>query len=209
MFIQNQFRETDETKIVEFIQANPFAAVVSFDGGKPIATHIPIEITKSSEGQFVLEGHVARANPQWKTLEQTEEVLTIFSGAHSYISPRWYDEPHSTVPTWSYLIVHVYGKPRLITDAAELGEHLVKLVERYENQTSYDLSKVPAAAMERLTRGIVGFKIAVTRFEASFKLNQNRNWQSYQNIITELEKQTDDDSRTIAEAMKQCEKFSQ
>jgi transcriptional regulator len=56
--------------------------------------------------------------------------------------------------------------------------------------------------MGKLTRGIVGFKITVTRFEASFKLNQNRNWQSYQNIIKEFEKQSDDASRTIAEAMK-------
>lgn len=202
MFIESQFRETDEEKIVEFIQSNPFAALVSYDGGKPIATHIPLEIAGSGNGQFVLEGHVARANPQWKTLVENEEVLTIFSGAHSYTSPRWYDEPHSTVPTWSYMIIHAYGKPRLITDEAELAEHLVKLVDRYENQTSYDLSKVPAATMGKLTRGIVGFKITVTRFEASFKLNQNRNWQSYQNIIKEFEKQSDDASRTIAEAMK-------
>ncbi|MBA2527027.1 MAG: FMN-binding negative transcriptional regulator [Pyrinomonadaceae bacterium] len=42
MFIQSQFRETDEENIVEFIQANPFAVVISFDGGKPIATHISV-----------------------------------------------------------------------------------------------------------------------------------------------------------------------
>jgi len=41
MLIQNQFRETDTKKIVEFIKANPFAAVVSYDGGKPVASHIP------------------------------------------------------------------------------------------------------------------------------------------------------------------------
>jgi transcriptional regulator len=64
MFIQSQFRETDEEKIVEFIQANPFAAVISFDGGKPIATHIPFEIVREADGQFVLEAHFARANPQ-------------------------------------------------------------------------------------------------------------------------------------------------
>ena len=203
MFIQSHFRETDESKIVEFIRANPFAAVVSYDGGKPVATHLPLEIASGSGGgQYVLEGHVARANPQWKTLVENGEILTIFSGAHTYTSPRWNDEPHSTVPTWSYMIVHVYGKPRLMTDESELGEHLVKLVERYENQTSYDLTKVPAATMKKLTRGIVGFKITVTRFEASFKLNQNRNRQSYQNIIKELEKQPDDASGTIAEAMK-------
>jgi transcriptional regulator len=100
------------------------------------------------------------------------------------------------------MIAHVYGKPRLITDETELGEHLVKLVERYENQTTYDLTKVPAATMKKLTRGVVGFKVSVTRFEASFKLNQNRNEQSYQNIIAELEKRPDDNSRTIAIAMK-------
>ena len=127
-------------------------------GGQLIATHIPIELTKNSDGHFVLEGHVARANPQWKSLEKTDAVLTIISGAHAYISPRWYDEPHSTVTTWSYMIVHVYGKPRLITDAAELGEHLVKMVERYEHETSYDLARVPVVATEKLMRGAVGFK---------------------------------------------------
>ena len=203
MFTHSLFRETDEARIVQFIREHPFAAVVSLDGGRPSATHIPIEITKNSEGHFVLEGHVARANPQWKTLEEADEVLTIISGAHAYISPRWYDEPHSTVPTWSYMIVHVYGKPHLITDAAELGEHLVKLVERYEHETSYDLARVPAATMEKLTNGVVGFKILVSRFDAAFKLNQSRNRQSYESIISELEKQPDDNSRTIAEAMKE------
>jgi transcriptional regulator len=90
MFIQNHFRETDEEKIVEFIKANPFAAIVSFNGDKLIATHIPFEIVRNSDGQFVLEAHLARANPQWKTLTESEEVLTIFTGAHAYISPRWY-----------------------------------------------------------------------------------------------------------------------
>lgn len=202
MFIHSVFRENDEATIVDFIREHPFAAVVSIDGGRPIATHIPVEITKNSDGQFVLEGHVASANPQWKTLEETDEVLTIISGSHAYISPRWYDEPHSTVPTWSYMLVHVYGKARLITDPAELVEHLVRLVERYENKTGYDLTRVPAATMEKLTRGVVGFKISVSRFEAAFKLNQSRNRQSYESIISELEKQPDDNSRRIAEAMR-------
>lgn len=202
MFIQNHFRETDEEKIVEFIKANPFAAVVSYDGGKPIATHLPFEITREADGQFVLEAHFARAIPQWKTFNRNEEILTSFTGAHAYISPRWYDEPHSTVPTWSYMIVHVYGKPRLMTNETELGEYLVKLVRRHENQTSYDLSTVPTATMEKLTGGVVGFKITVTRFEAAFKLNQNRNERSYQNIIAELEKRTDENSHKIADAIK-------
>jgi transcriptional regulator len=205
MFIQSHFRETDEEKIVEFIKANPFAAVVSYDGDKPIAAHLPFEITKDDDGQFVLEAHFARANPQWKTFNRSEEILTIFTGAHSYISPRWYNEPHSTVPTWSYMIVHVYGKPRVITDETELGSHLAKLVTRYESRTNYDLTKVPAATIKKLTGGVVGFKIAVTRFEAAFKLNQNRNERSYQNIIAELEKRTDENSHKIADAMKSVE----
>ena len=56
--------------------------------------------------------------------------------------------------------------------------------------------------MEKLTRGVAGFKISVSRFEAAFKLNQSRNRQSYERIISELEKLPDDNSRTIAEAMR-------
>lgn len=177
--------------------------------GRPFATHIPFEIKKNRDGGFVLEGHVARANPQWETLAENETVLTIFQGAHSYISPRWYSKPHSTVPTWSYMIVHVYGKPRLVTDTLELDEHLEALVARYEHGTAYDLSKVPAATMTNLKRGVVGFKISVTGFDASFKLNQTRDAWTFENIIRELEKSGTENSVSLANEMRQLKRKGQ
>lgn len=202
MFIQSLFRETNQDRIIDFMRQNPFAAIVSFDGEKPVGTHIPVEVSVDSNNKLYLEGHVARANPQWKTFGEQKEILVIFSGAHVYISPRWYAEPHSTVPTWAYMIVHVYGRTAIMTDS-QLQAHLAKLVNRYENGTSYDLAKVPAETMKHLTSAVVGFYLEVTKIEASFKLNQNRDPKSYAGIIAELEKSSDENSQLIAAAMRE------
>ena len=48
---------------------------------------------------------------------------------------------------------------------------------------------------------IVGFQIEVSRMEASFKLSQNRDRESYENVITELYRRGDDNSAAVADGM--------
>jgi transcriptional regulator len=50
-------------------------------------------------------------------------------------------------------------------------------------------------------KAIVGFQIQVTHIEANFKLSQNRNEHDYDNIISELNSRSDDNSRAVAQAM--------
>jgi transcriptional regulator len=156
------------------------------------------------EGDSIhINGHMAVANKQWRTFNPEQEVLAIFSGPHTYISPRWYD--HVNVPTWNYLSIHVYGYPSLITDHAELHAMLSRLVDKYEANSgaipTYRLETLPEDFVEREMNAIVGFQMQVTRLEASFKLSQNRNEQDYDNIITELNRRTDDNSLAVARAM--------
>lgn len=205
MYIPKLYREEDRVKILEFIQQNDFATLVTYDGEKPVASHLLMGILEEDETLFV-NGHMSRANPHWKTFENNPEVLVIFQGAHTYISPTWYN--HVNVPTWNYQSVHVYGKPRIIIDYDEAYELLNLLIDRYESTSHYRLESLPKDFVEKEINGIVAFQIEVTRIEANYKLSQNRKDEDYANIIKQLDKRTDDLSHDVAEAMRQNRSYS-
>lgn len=203
MYTPSRFQETDNEKIFAFVRANPFAALVSNDGKRAIATHLPLELEQDG-GKLFLIGHVARANPQWRTITQNPEVMAIFNGAHVYISPRWYAASLENVPTWNYTVAHVYGKPETIENRDTLFQAVKKLVDRYEAGSDYSLEKVAPEYVEKLLKAIVGIRVEVTKIEVSFKLSQHhREFPHYQNVIAELERAGDENSLAVAQAMRE------
>ena len=205
MYIPKLYREEDREKILEFLQQNNFPTLVTHDGEKLIATHLPVEVNQTEDRRPRTEGaglrvygHMSRANPQWKSFGEGE-VLLIFQGAHTYISPRWYD--HVNVPTWNYMMVHVYGKVRLV-EGDELYSLLSRLVQKHEVQTSYSLEGLPQDFVQKEMNGVVGFAVDVTRVDAGYKLSQNRNDEDHENIVRELEGRGDDNSVEVAKEMK-------
>ena len=152
MYIPTRFLETDRETILSFVEQNSFAALISYDGEKPIATHLPLLVEKSENGNVYLVGHIARANRQWKTFAQADEVLAVFAGAHAYISTRWYDAPEQNVPTWNYQSVHAYGKPEIVKEKSTLIEMLGRLIERFEPDTGYSLEAVAPEVTNNLVR---------------------------------------------------------
>ena len=198
MHIPKLYREEDRETILAFLRQNNFPALVTIDGNRPVATHLPVEIEADDDGQLTVYGHMSRANPHWQTFGP-HEVLLIFQGAHTYISPRWYT--HTNVPTWNYQIVHVYGRVRLIEGEALHGL-LSRLVAHHEAASTYRLEGLPADFVQREIRGVVGFAIEVTRLDAGYKLSQNRNDEDHARIIDHLEQRSDEFSSEIAEAMR-------
>jgi transcriptional regulator len=203
MYIPKLFHETRWPEIKRVIEENGFATVISCDSGTPVATHAPLRLIESADGATKLQGHVSIANPQWRLFEQAGRTLAIFTGPHSYISPRWYD--HVNVPTWNYIAVHAYGKPRVVSDPAEVREMLQGLVNQYEGsyqgENRYTIEGLPPDFLAGQMKGIVGFEIAVDDIQASFKLSQNRNETSYENVVGELSKSHDAQVRKVAEIM--------
>lgn len=203
MYIPKLYQVTDEAVISKFIQQNSFATLVSCDQQMPVATHLPLEFVQSANGEKFLHGHMSRANKHWHTFNSENDVLAIFSGPHTYVSARWYQQVN--VPTWNYMVVHAYGKPRLITDHDELYAMLKQLVDRYEahavTDKPYKLETLPPDYVEREMRGIVGFEIKINRLEAKFKLSQNRQQQDYDNVIVELQKSDDGNALAAAQVM--------
>ena len=170
MYIPPYYKNEDLAEVKGFIKANSFGILVNEVKGKPWATHIPMEL-ETINGTDYLVGHIAKANPQWKSFSKNK-VLCIFHGPHAYVSSSWYKEEE--VPTWDYIAVHVYGDLQILSEK-ETMESLHRLVERYEQQSEKPISLHDMSPKTlRQVKGVVGFKIAITEIQATYKLSQTR-----------------------------------
>ncbi len=134
------------------------------------ATHVPL-LLKRDEGRFgTLYGHVARANPHVKLFGS--EALAVFSGPHAYVSPTWYSDRTANVPTWNYVAVHCAGTP--VVYEGDVREHLSEMVGRYEGTDGWSFGELAPEVQETMPRGIVGFRMEITRIEGKAKLSQNK-----------------------------------
>ncbi len=179
MYVPETFALTDPEQIRNVIRDYDFGLLVTANGGGPTATHLPFLLDETSGAQGTLFGHMARPNRHWRDLEAMDpddEVLVIFQGPHSYISPSWYGPEAKAVPTWNYVAVHVYGRPRVIRARDQIMHLLEKMVNAQEARLEdpWSLDRLETGFVETMTRGIVCFEIAITRIEAKAKLSQNK-----------------------------------
>lgn len=181
MYIPEHFRVRDHANALGFMKANPFVVLVSSQPDGPFATHIPVVIREIGD-QLLLRGHVARANPHWKYLEQQPRCLTIFHGPHAYVSTTNY-VARENVPTWNYGAVHVYGNCRTYAEPSQLLAMLNDLIPTFEAAYGEHWDSLSEAYRSRMLGHIVGFEITVTEIEAKFKLSQNRTREEQQNVI--------------------------
>jgi len=199
MYIPKVYENKNLEEVKQFIQENSFGILVTQQNGKPLATHIPLELSKNIENEDVLVGHISKANPQWHNFEDKGDVLAIFNGPHSYVSSSWYD--FEEVPTWNYIAVHVYGTIKTIIGDA-LYESLKHLMEKYEKASKNPLKiEDMSDKTMRQINGIIGFEIDITDIQAAYKLSQNRDDKNHQTIISELKEKNNQGSKKIASRM--------
>ena len=199
MYIPHHYKNEDLEEVKEFIRQNSFAILVNQVNGKPWASHIPLELSENNQGEDILVGHIAKANPQWKSFGSGDKVLAIFNGPHSYVSSSWYKEEE--VPTWNYIAVHIYGQI-VIQDQQALHKSLDALVNKYEKESKNPISinKLSPKTMRQI-RGVVGFEISIAEIHAAYKLSQGRP-EDHLRIIDELEQRKASGSLDIAGEMR-------
>jgi transcriptional regulator len=210
MYVPEHFRIRHHEDTIAFMRANPFAILISTIDSGPFATHLPLSVRgqpaeDGREEKVILRGHVAKANPHWRYLEQNPQCLSIFHGPHAYVSPTSYTARES-VPTWNYAAVHVYGEARLFSSESpddELHEMLYELVETFEPSYRRQWEDLSEKYRENMLRQIVGFEIVATKVEGKFKLSQNRIREDQAKVIASLEKSPDCVVSGVAEMMKQ------
>jgi transcriptional regulator len=199
IYIPRHFEQKDLQRLHALIQADSFGTFITGADGEVQVSHLPFLL---DAGRGVLRAHMARGNPQWRTLAPEREVLAIFHGPHHYVSPSWYTL-HPSVPTWNYAVVHAHGMPRLV-EAPEALERLVRdLVEHHEafSEQPWRMD-LPTDYMQKMLAGIVGFEIDITRLEGKFKLSQNRPAADRPRVVDALERIGSDDARGVAALMR-------
>ncbi|NGA84224.1 FMN-binding negative transcriptional regulator [Staphylococcus aureus] len=200
MYIPKFFQVNDFKEIEQFIQSNSFGMIVTEDQGKPLATHLPLIFQKNGDDYYI-SGHIAKGNPQWKTLNGNGNVLIIYQGAHAYVSSSCYEKEN--VPTWNYQAVHLYGEATVLNEQ-ETIDGLKTLLTKYEqNRENPVLWDNLAENTQMQAKAIVGFKVKIKKIEAAYKMSQNRNEQDYNNIIKNLEDEHNSSSKAVADVMKE------
>ena len=177
-----------------------FAAIVSQVDGLPFATHLPFVVEEEAE-QIRLLAHFAKANPQWRSLEG-QTALVIFNEPHAYISPSLY-EKEQNVPTWNYVAVHAYGKPNLILEEKSVFDLLEKQMQAFEGEYLAQWARLSQEYKNAMVKGIVAFEIPVEKWEAKWKLSQNKPEQDRVKVAAHLLESQDGVARLTGEMMRE------
>jgi len=178
MYVPDHFSVSERNEIFAFVDANAFGQLISIDGERPFASHLPFLVASDRKS---IQCHLARQNPQWQHL-QDQQVLVTFLGPHDYISPSWYQTPG--VPTWNYQAVHVYGRCRVFEDAETLAGVVEALSRRYES--AFEKPWQPQYR-DAMLKAIVGVEISIDEIEAKYKLSQNRPVTDQQGVVDHLD----------------------
>ncbi len=182
MYIPASFAETNQSTLHDFIDRHSFGVLVNQGERAPDASHIPFLLNRNEGPRGQLTGHVARANPQWKSLEDSQ-VLVIFSGPHTYVSPAWY-EAKNVVPIWNYVAVHVYGRvDSSLTRTGCWTSCVIQSTSMKRIARTWSLDDPDDDFVHGLLNAIVGFDIDIERLEGKWKLNQNHDEQRRQKVV--------------------------
>lgn len=188
---------------MDFIEAHPFAFLTgSFLSGTQVATQVPM-LLEERDGALYLQGHIMRNTDHHKAFVENPNALAVFTGPSCYVSASWYSDPQIG-STWNYISVQMAGKIRFMTET-ELTGLMRKLTLRFEegnllSPTYFD--NLPDQFLSKMMPAIAGIEIRADRLEHVFKLSQNRDEKSYDNIIARLEAQGGDSARIALEMRK-------
>ena len=202
MYNVPHFKTSDKDEIIAFMHAHPFIMLCGVaENNTPVVTNVPVLIEQRDDKIYLL-AHVMRKQDHTKAFEANPNVLAVFSGAHTYVSASWYENKQSA-STWNYQAVHAIGILKFLDDAG-LYNILTKLTAKFEQDHNSPslVNKMDETYVNNMMKAIVAFEIEVTDLQHVFKLSQNRDEKSYENIIEQLDSK-DADAKTIADTMRE------
>lgn len=212
MYIPKHFEIAEFAEVVRFVAQVRSADLVTVNEmGLPISTLLPCmwdtaSTAASNYGSLVM--HMARANPQWKSVGQGTPGLAIVHGPQAYISPSNYESKstdHKAVPTWNYQSVHLSGTVEISEDTQMLRQIVSGLTDLHESGRTapWSADQADAKYFEAQLKGIVAIILHVDKFEAKYKLSQNRSATDRAAVIVDLLNGCHSGDEEIANAMKE------
>lgn len=189
MFIPKAFERREPGDLYALIEQRPLGTLVTEIDGRLEAAHVPILADRDIGENGQLRFHLAGMNPMCTALDGKRELLCVFVGPETYISPDWYRTEHM-VPTWNYASVHAYGKPARLDDEAlcELLDDLSAVGEGRLPKTPWTTAKMPADTYAKMRGAIVGYRMPIERLEGKWKMSQNRSAGDREAVAAELKR---------------------
>lgn len=202
MYIPPAFRMEDLPAIHADMKATRLSNVVTATAEGLMATPLPLYLEETEGSLGVLYGHLARANPQWKT-PPVGEAMVLFSGPDAYVTPSWCatkQETGKVVPTWNYAAVHAYGPVEFFEDAGRLRAVVERLTNLHEGERAapWMVGDAPDDFIKAQLRGIVGLRLPITRLEGKRKMSQNRSVEDRSGVADGLDASTRPGDRAVA-----------
>jgi transcriptional regulator len=201
IYTPRTFIAPDDLAVSRLIRDHPFATLITPGDPEPFISHLPLERHAAPRPRGTLLGHMARANPHWQHFGNGASVA-VFHGPHAYVSPSWYADPATAVPTWNYAVAHAYGVAELMTEETETRALLDELVHRYEGGRARPWRlQLEGRPLEALLGAIVGFRLTIDRIDAKFKFSQNRSADDRERVIAALRGENHPDAAATADWM--------
>jgi transcriptional regulator len=206
MYTPSAFEDNELASLQGLIEHTRLAILVTHDASGMQASHLPLLLRTDQGVQGTLYGHLAKANPQWRALENGAQVLVIFPGADAYVSPSFYPakaEHGKVVPTWNYVAVHAYGVAQVFNDPQRLLEVVSGLTDKHEagRVSPWAVADAPADYIDKMLGAIVGFALPIERLEGKRKLSQNRSAADVAGVRNGLAASADAKDQELAQLM--------
>lgn len=200
MYVNPRYAERDLAVMHDAIETARFGLLVLCADG-PLGAHIPFVLRRDDGPHGTLCAHVARNDPLARHLGDGREALVVFGGPRAYVSPRWYAD--GGLPTYNYIAVHAYGRPRLMEDRDAVLAHLAELAEVHERERPdpWRFAQAPAGDLARLLPHLTALTMRIEAIQGKRKLSQNRSPADRDGVVDGLRRRGADDDLAIAEAM--------
>jgi transcriptional regulator len=180
------FKAKDHQEVIDFMHANPFVTICGVDAnGFPVAGQIPVLIKQENDKLFI-SGHFMRKQDHTNAFELNNNALVIFSAPSAFVSASWYSIKEAA-STWNYQTVHAVGKMEMKGED-HLYNLLSELTAHFEKDPNAptQVKNLDPLYMKENMAAIISFEIEVIELKHVFKLSQNRDNVSHENIKKEL-----------------------
>lgn len=160
-----------------------------------ISTPLPMLAELNDAGEVrALIGHFARANPHVERVRATPQALISFFGPHGYISPAMVSKP-GWAPTWNYRFAQFEVEIELQPEGGDAAIRALVDAMEGEGADAWTVERM-GARYARLAAHVVAFRAGVVRTSARFKLGQDEDEDSFEEIVAAL------DGSALARAMR-------
>lgn len=190
MYVPPAFAVSDLGELQRIIRTARLGFLVTRSSNGLQSTPLPLFLNAEEGDYGTLYGHLARANPQWRS-SMEGEAMALFMGPNAYITPSWYATKATTgkvVPTWNYVAVEAHGRIEFFTESERLLDVVTRLTYIYEQPRDrpWAVSDAPAEFIKTQLRGIVGVRMPIVRMVGKCKMSQNRSAEDRAGVIEGL-----------------------